>query len=99
MLQHPSPEIRQQIKNNVRKYKAHCKKYGPYLNSLLDQVFIHGPIEDEKVDFRAVKHPEFYDMLESFQHNGAKFWDLSGQGRYHMTGEHKAIDEKPWRPL
>ena len=42
-----------------------------------------------------MKHPEFYGLFDAVRLDGRPFYDLSGMGRYHMTGEHAAIDEAP----
>lgn len=93
------PRVRAQIRGQQRQYKVKCARYEPALNRMLDQVFEHGPLERERVTPDAMKHPEFHDLFERFTCGDQEFWDLSGMGRYHMTGEHSAIDEKPWRPL
>lgn len=92
------PRVRAQIRGQRRRFKAKCARYEPALNRMLDQVFEHGPLERERMDPDAEKHPEFNDLFDSFTVGEQGFWDLSGMGRYHMTGEHAAIDEKPWRP-
>lgn len=92
------PKVRARVRAQVRRTKAKCAKYEPALNRMLDQVFLHGPLEVERADPEALRHPEFCDLFDAVQIDGRSFYDLSGMGRYHMTGEHAAIDEKPWRP-
>lgn len=92
-----APEVRARIRSNRRRFKSKCSKYEPALARLMEQVFLHGPLEHAKANPEALKHPEFHDFFDDFVLAGTSFWDLSGQGRYHMTGDHAAIDEKPWR--
>lgn len=94
----PLPKVRAQIRRRVRTFKAKCSKYAPALNAVLDQTFEHGPIEQHRVSPEALRHPEFHDLFDAFEHGGKRFYDLSGMGRYHMTGDHAEIDRKPWRP-
>lgn len=92
------PRVRERIRGALRRFKAKSTRYEPALTRMLNQVFEHGPLEREKMDPEAMKHPEFHDLFDDFEANGQGFWDLSGMGRYEMTGEHAAVDEKPWRP-
>lgn len=92
------PKVRRRIRDNQRRFKAKAAKHEPALTQAMEWVFLHGPIEQERMDPAALKHPEFHDMFDAVSLDGRPFWDLSGQGRYHMTGEHAAFDEKPLRP-
>ena len=92
------PRVRAKIRGERRRFKTKCARYEHLLNRMLEQVFEHGPLERERMDPEATKHPEFHDLFDSFTVGDQGFWDLSGMGRYHMTGDHAAIDEKPWRP-
>jgi hypothetical protein len=92
------PKVRNRIRSTARRTKAKIAKHDPALLRMMEWVFEHGPIEQGRMEPDALKHPEFYDMFDEATLDGRPFFDLSGQGRYHMTGEHAAIDEKPWRP-
>lgn len=92
------PKVRRRIRDTVRRTKAKAAKHDAALNRALEWVFEHGPMEQACMDPEALKHPEFHDMFDAVSLEGRPFWDLSGMGRYDMTGEHASIDEKPWRP-
>jgi hypothetical protein len=66
---------------------------------ILTRIYLTGPLERARISERVIKLLDGVEgLIEPVRIDGLAFYDLSGQGRYHMTGEHAAIDEKPWRP-